>query len=319
MNEFEIIKKFLLPLSKKNLASLKLNDDIFFDKSKKLAVSLDTYVQGTHFLDFKNPDLVIKKILRASLSDLICKGVKPSYFFISASGNKKYFNYKNMSKITKSLNDEQKKFSIYLSGGDTVKSSLLSFSITSVGFSSKIIYRNKARINDDIYVTGSIGDSFIGLKSLKRKILLSHDLKKYFENKYYMPVLQLKLSKKLLEFANSSIDISDGLIADLEKLINNQRLSYRLYLNKIPISNKAKTLILKKTINLKNMICHGDDYQVLFTASPLKSEIIKNTCKKLGIKISLIGKICSYSKKSLIFDEKGNKINLKFKGYEHQF
>ena len=71
---------------------------------------------------------------------------------------------------------------------------------------------------------------------LKKQINTSNALKKYFINKYYHPILHLGLSKKLLSFANMSMDISDGLIADLEKLINKQKLSYKLYLNKIPIS-----------------------------------------------------------------------------------
>ena len=86
MHEFEIIKKYFSKLSLNNKNSLNLNDDVFFDKSKKLVVSVDTYIDKSHFFDFKDPDLVIKKILRSSISDLICKGVKPKYYFISGSG-----------------------------------------------------------------------------------------------------------------------------------------------------------------------------------------------------------------------------------------
>ena len=99
MKECEIIKKYFSSLSKNNPASLYLNDDVFFDRSKKLVISVDTYVEGNHFLDFRNPDLVIKKILRSSISDLICKGVKPQYYFISGSGNKKSFSKKNLRLI----------------------------------------------------------------------------------------------------------------------------------------------------------------------------------------------------------------------------
>jgi len=91
MHEFEIIKKYFSKLSLDNKNSLKLNDDVFFDKSKELVISVDTYIDKSHFFDFKDPDLVIKKILRSSISDLICKGVKPKYYFISGSGNKKTF------------------------------------------------------------------------------------------------------------------------------------------------------------------------------------------------------------------------------------
>ena len=99
MHEFEIIKKFFFPISKTNKSALKLNDDVFFDKKKGLVISIDTYNEGYHFLNFKRPDLVIKKIIRSSISDLICKGVLPKFYFISGSGNKKSFSKKNLLDI----------------------------------------------------------------------------------------------------------------------------------------------------------------------------------------------------------------------------
>ena len=319
MHEFELINKYFSKLSKNNKGSLRLNDDVFFDKSKNLVISIDTYIQGTHFIDFKKPDLVIKKIIRSSISDLICKGVKPLYYFISGSGNKKTFSNTNLNKISKSLNQEQKKYKIFLCGGDTVLSNKLSFSITSVGFSKKIIPRNNAKLGDDIYVTGNLGDSYAGLKILKKSININKNLKKYFMNKYYLPNLHPKLINKLLLFANTSIDISDGLITDLEKLINKQKLSYKLFFDKIPISKNLKKLIKLKKFNKKNFFSKGDDYQILFTANSSKSRIISKFSKTLNIKISKIGKICSISQKSQIIDQKGKKIRLKDKGYYHQF
>jgi thiamine-monophosphate kinase len=319
MHEFELIRKYFSKLSKNNKSSLNLNDDVFFDKSKQLVVSVDTYVRGVHFINFKKPDLVIKKIIRSSISDLICKGVKPKYYFISGSGNNKDFSQSNLKKISKSLKEEQKKFGIFLSGGDTVWSNKLSFTIITIGFSKKIIFRNNAKINDDIYVTGNLGDSYIGLKILKKKINTNKNFKRYFENMYYQPNLCLKLTKKLLSFANTSVDISDGLITDLEKLINKQKLSYKLDLNSIPISNNLKKLLNLKKFNKISFISKGDDYQVLFTANPSKFRIISKTAKSLGVKISKIGKIFAASQKSEIIDQKGKKIALKTKGYYHRF
>ena len=319
MHEFELIKKYFSKLSTENKGSLGLNDDVFFDKSKGLVVSVDTYVEGVHFLNFKKPDFVIKKILRSSISDLICKGVEPKYYFISGSGDNKSFSKSNLKKITNSLKKEQKKYKIFLCGGDTVLSKKLSFTITSIGFSKKIIYRNKAKLNDDIYVTGYLGDSYVGLKVLKKKIKLNKKFDKYFKNKYFLPDLNLSLIKKLPFFANTSIDISDGLIADLEKLINKQKLSYKLYLKDIPISKNLKKLLDLKSYKKKSLVSNGDDYQILFTADTSKSRIINRTAKSLGIKISKIGKICSNSLKSVIIDEKGNKTAFKSKGYYHRF
>ena len=109
MHEFDLIRKYFSKLSKFNKYSLELNDDVFFDKKKGIVISIDTYQERNHFLNFKNPDLVIKKIIRSSISDLICKGVQPKYYFISGSGNKKAFSKTNLIKISNSLKQEQKK------------------------------------------------------------------------------------------------------------------------------------------------------------------------------------------------------------------
>ena len=319
MNEFELIKKYFLALTKNNKSSLKLNDDIFFDKSKKLAISVDTYVEGVHFIDFKRPHLVIKKIIRSSISDLICKGVEPKYYFISGSGNKKFFTKSNLTKISNSLKKEQKKYNIFLCGGDTVFSKKLSFTITTLGFSDKIIFRNNAKLNDNIYVTGNLGDSYAGLKILKNKYNIKKNLKRYFVNTYYQPNVHLKLAKKLFLFANTSIDISDGLIDDLEKLINKQNLSYKLNLNNVPISNNLRKLLTLKKLNKKSFVSRGDDYQILFTANSSKSRIVNKIAKSMRIKISKIGKITSGVHKTQILDQKGMKIGLKEKGYTHKF
>ena len=319
MHEFELIKKYFSKLSKKNKSALNLNDDVFFDKKKELVISIDTYNDKIHFIDFNKPDLVIKKIIRSSISDLICKGVQPKFYFISGSGNKKSFSNNNLLKISKSLKQEQKKYGIFLCGGDTTFSNKLSFSITSVGYSKNIIYRNKAKINDDIYVTGNLGDSFIGLQILEKKIKFNKKINDYFINKYYKPDIQLNIAKKLLSFANSSIDISDGLISDLEKMLNMQNYSYEITEKKIPISKYLSKLIKIHKFNKSRLVSKGDDYQVLFTAAGSKSRIIDRTSKILGIKITKIGKIIHGIKKSRIIDEKGKKILLKNKGYIHQF
>ena len=319
MHEFDLIRKYFSKLSKFNKYSLDLNDDVFFDKKKSLIISIDTYNQGTHFLDFKKPELVIKKIIRSSISDLICKGVLPKYYFISGSGNKKTFTKKNLSKISNSLKKEQNKYGIFLCGGDTTFSNQLSFSITSVGYSKNIVYRNKAKLHDDIYVTGNLGDSFVGLKILQNKIKIDKKLRRYFVKKYFEPEIQIKLTTELLKFANSSIDISDGLIDDLEKMINRQKLSYKILEKQIPISKNLHNYLKKNDFKKSNFVSNGDDYQILFTASVDKSRIIKNISKKLGVKITRIGKIIQNNKKSSFVNQKGEYLLVKNSGYKHQF
>ena len=319
MHEFELIKDYFQKLSQKSPGALNLNDDVFFDKKNKLVVSVDTYTEGNHFINFKKPELVIKKIIRSSISDLICKGVKPRYYFISGSGNKKSFSKSNLSKISKALSEEQNKYKIFLCGGDTVFSNKLSFTITSIGFANNIVYRNKAKINDDIYVSGNLGDSYVGLLLLKNKIRLNNTLNKYFTNQYFLPTIQLKLMNQIKKFANTSIDISDGLLTDLDKLINNQKLPYKLNLKDIPISKNLKKVLKIKKLSKINFISNGDDYQVLLTAPQSKRGIIKRISSKLGVKITKIGIIQNNSLKSSIIGPNNAVITVKNKGYLHKF
>ena len=319
MQEFDLIRNYFSKLAKNNKSALNLNDDVFFDKKKELVISMDTYNEGVHFPDFNYPHLVIKKILRSSISDLICKGVEPKYYFVSGSGNKEKFSKKNLNKISNSLKEEQKKYDIIICGGDTTYSKKLNFTIVCVGFSKEIIYRNNAKIKDDIYITGNIGDSYVGLQILKKKIKVNKKESEYFINEFYKPNIQYKIAKKLLQFSNSSIDVSDGLFDDLKKLINKQELNYYLRFDKIPVSKPFQLLVKQTKIDKINSVSKGDDYQILFTANKNKSRIIKNISNKLRVKITKIGEILPSFQKSKIIDKNGNIIALKNKGYIHQF
>tara|TARA_B100000131_G_C18100933_1_gene606003 strand:+ start:466 stop:1431 length:966 start_codon:yes stop_codon:yes gene_type:complete len=320
MDEFEIINKYLKKLTAKNPGAFNLSDDIFYDQKSSLAVTIDTYNEGVHFLNLKKPYLLIKKIIRSSISDLICKGVNPKYIFISVSGNKNIFNKLTLKKLTDSIQQEQKKFGFLLSGGDTSFSKKISFTVTCLGFSKKIIKRNNAKINDNIYVTGNLGDSFIGLNILKKKIKTNNNFKKYFLKKYYLPVIQVNFSKYLIKYANTSMDISDGLFADLSKLIKNQNLGFEIDIKKVKISKNLSTLLkINKSLKLKNIISQGDDYQILFTANSKYHNEIETLSNRIKLPITKIGKII-YGRNNIkiLNGQKLLKIP-KFLGYLHSF
>ena len=292
----------------------------FFDKKNNVVVSSDTYVEGIHFLNFRNPDLVIKKIVRSSISDLYCKGVKPKFIFIAASGNNISFSKKNLDLVYKSLKQEQKKYKFKLSGGDTTKSKKTIFTITSLGYSKKIIQRNKCKNNDDIYVTGNLGDSYLGLLLLSKKLFLKNiKQKKYFIQKYYIPDLPTKISSKLIKFANSSIDISDGLFGDLTKLINTSKLYYKLDVEKIPISSMLKTYLINTKKKKINFISKGDDYQILFTSSKSNRRYIKSLFKRMNQKVTLIGNLTNEIKSNQIIYNKNTVKHSYNEGYFHNF
>ena len=292
MNEFSIINKYLSNLSKNNKGSFGLSDDVFFDYKKKMGISIDTYNEGVHFLNFNNPNLVIKKVLRASISDLICKGINPKYYFISFSGNNNHLSKKNICKICLALKQEQKKYNIILSGGDTTRSNKLSITISSIGYSKKPpVLRSGAKNNDDIYITNNIGDAFMGLNVLKKKIKLSKKSTDYFIKQFYLPNIPIKFSKKIHLFANSSIDISDGFFQDLKHILSNSNLSSEIFVNNIPVSVYLNLYLKRIKKNKINLISNGDDYQILFTANKNKRNLIKKISKSTSTKVSIVGVI----------------------------
>ena len=320
MNEFSVIKKYFSNLSKNNRGSFDLSDDIFFDYKKKVGISIDSYVEGTHFLNFKNPNLVIKKALRGAISDLICKGIIPKYYFMSCSGNKKHLTQANLAKIKSSLKQEQKKYNIFLAGGDTSYSNRLSITVSVVGYSKKSpVLRSGAKVNDDIYITNTIGDAFVGLKLLKGKIKLSKKNSDYFVRRFYLPILPIKFSKKIHLFANSAIDISDGFFQDLQHILSRSNLSSKIFKNKIPISSYLNSYLIRTKKNKLNFISNGDDYQILFTASKKMRHLIKKISKSTSTKVSIVGIV---KNKSISKNTKSTEEKFKFPkklGYIHNF
>ena len=318
ITEFNIIKKYLKPLAKNNKNSIKLNDDIYFNYKNGTAISLDTYIHGVHFIN-SSPEFFLKKVLRASLSDLFCKGIKPKNYFLSMSLNKKILTSQWLKKVKKILNSEQKKFNITLSGGDTTFSPKFSITIVVLGYSkNKPVLRNTCKFNDDIYVTGNIGDSFIGLNILLKKNNFN-PYNNLFKKKFFEPSLPIKIAPFLNKIASSSIDISDGLSQDLRHLCSKKMFGAIVDLNKIPLSNSTKELLRKKKIILPDIFSNGDDYQVLFTSNIKNRSKITNLAKKINTKISRIGKIIR--SKNIIYMDNGKNIILKAgkMGYTHSF
>ena len=214
---------------------------------------------------------------------------------------------------------EQNRFDLKLSGGDTTFSNRVNFTVTVVGFSNKIIERNKAQQNDDIYITGNIGDSYLGLRLIKDKIKIPLKQKKYFVSKYYIPDIPFEILKYINKFANTSMDVSDGLFSDMTKLINNQNLNYEIYLNLIPISNQLNLYLKKNKLNKLNYIHFGDDYQILFTSSPKNRKLIKSISLKMNQKITKIGKILSGKKRNTIKTNNKSLNISNYNGYNHNF
>ena len=315
--EPQIIKKYLAPLTFNNKNSLNLQDDVYYDKRKKIIISTDTYEEKIHFIGGDNPHNFLTKIFRSAISDIYSKGCKPFTYFLNISINKTNINW--LRKFKDILKKESKLHSVFLGGGDTVRSKKLSISITIVAnVKTKPILRSGAKINDDIYVTGTLGDSYVGLLCALNKLKIGN-LKKYFVKCFKTPLLNPKFSGELYRFASSSIDISDGIVKDLKNLCSSSNKGAKLIYSKIPFSKNVLILQKKNKINLMNIFSKGDDYQILFTASKKKRSLIKNISRFTKTKVSRVGLITADKKVNISKSGKIIDVSTSKTGYIHEF
>ena len=318
MDEFKIIHKYFKKLSSNNSGAYGLTDDIFYDSKKKFAISVDTYVHKIHFLSL-NPKNFVKKILRSSLSDLYCKGIKPKLYFLSLVIDKRTISNGWLNNFKSVLSNEQKKFDITLCGGDIVYGSNLVITFTVLGYSKKKpVLRSGSSLGDDIYVTGNIGDSYLGLNIIKKKFNFpKHN--NFFKNCYYKPNLPVKIYPFLKKIASSSIDVSDGLFQDLKHLCSKSKSGAFINLNYLPLSLPLKDLVNNNKIKVINFFSKGDDYQVLFTSNKKNRKKIRFISKKIKTKITRIGQINNKKDIIISYNNKIFKTDPKKMGYTHSF
>ncbi len=221
ISEKNIIKNYLKRLNFNKKGTFNFENDAGYIKSiknKKIVITTDSISEKIDFFKFDNPKSIANKIITVNLSDLSAMGADPFTYSLNLF-LPKYINNEWLKVFTNELYRLQKKYNFYLIGGDISKSNFLTVSATFFGNvkNNKVVGQNSLGVNKDIWVTGNIGDSFIGLNILKKKININDNrLKKYFINKYYFPKHAV-IGSKISKLTTSMKDISDGLIGDLKK------------------------------------------------------------------------------------------------------
>ena len=310
MKEFELIKYI-----KDYFKSPFIGDDAFYKDN--LLISKDMMIEGVHFIIDNNFYEIGAKAIISNVSDILAMGGKPEFFFMGLGINKD-INDENLKKFFKGLNEFSEKYNVQLAGGDISKSDKFVISITIIGeLISNPITRDGARDDDDIYVIGEFGDSEIGLRIIKEKFTC--DNREYFIKKHYVkelyPECVYKLAKENL--INSMIDVSDGFVQDLEHILNSSKKSAEICVKNIPISDKLLKLKLKiKEKEFFNIILtSGEEYNLIFTASPKNREKINKILESHNAPFAKVGKIIPQKDYLINF----NDINISFekKGYSH--
>ncbi len=310
ISEKIIINKFLKKLNFNKSGTYNFENDAGYlniSKNYKTIVTTDTITENVDFFKNDPPDSIAQKIFCINLSDLSAMGSSPIAYSLNLSITSKIDNIW-LEKFTNKLFLLQKKYNIYLIGGDISKSRQLSFSATFFGKAKlkNILSQNKCNLDDDIWVTGNLGNSYLGYKIFKNFKLKINKKNQDFYKKCYLYPEPCIFGSIASKFITASIDISDGFYGDLNKILNN-KVGAKIIKKNIPISKSIKSLILDNysQINIDQILRWGDDYQLIFTANKKYKNKINNLAKKNNIKLSNVGSII---KEKGIFDDSMNLI-----------
>jgi len=293
LSEKDIIYGYLKKLNFNQKESFDFkNDGAFLKKKigKEIIVTNDSIIESIDFFKNDSAESIAQKIISYNLSDLSSMGAKPYCYTLSL------MLPHNVGKIwiinfVRKLLYLQKKYNFFLLGGDIAKSNNIAISANFFGYAKKkfIINRDTSKIGDSIWVTGNIGDSYIGLLVKQNKLKIKNKLHNYFIKKYLFPN-PCMIGSYFSHLPNAAIDISDGFLGDLSKLLNN-RLGANIFTKNIPFTKNTKYLIKNKFINSSSLLNAGDDYELIFTSSKLNENKIKAIAKKNKFKISKVGRI----------------------------
>ena len=318
MNEFGLIKKYFSPLSKKHKGAFLLSDDAaIFSGKGNFVVTKDLMAEGVHFFNGPDPEKLAQKLLRVNLSDIAAMGAIPKFYLLGLTLPK---NVKEdwIKAFSEGLKKDQEKYQISLIGGDTTAhDGPIILSLTMIGAAKKnILKRSGAKKGDGVYVTGTIGDAFLGLNILEGKI---KEKDEFLIERFNLPSPRLDISRKINQIANTCVDISDGLAADLSHILTASKVSAEIFLDKIPVSEQAKKILKKKPHLIKEMITGGDDYELCFTVPPQKETELIRIFSSSKTKITKIGGVITSGGAAIlnIYDKVGKKVVLDKKGFQH--
>ncbi|WP_425408386.1 thiamine-phosphate kinase [Hyphococcus sp.] len=324
MGEFDIIREIFAPLAADAPEAFDLTDDAALLQRQDYVVTKDLMVAGVHFLPKDPLDLVARKLIRANLSDLAAKGAKPVGYFLGCvwPANAKR---EQIELFAQGLKEDQETFRISLFGGDTtahnLKTAPLTLSATFFGTPPKqgVTRRNGGLLGDDLYVSGTIGDSGLGLAALKKEFKFTTVDKASLVSRYQLPEPRLTLGTAIAGLATAAIDVSDGLLADAGHLAEMSGLRAAIDAVAVPRSAAAGAWIAAQDNRwraLAALATSGDDYEILFAAPPAMRRSVTVAAKASRTDVTRIGTLTRGAGVGLL-NESGAEIAAPASGYDH--
>jgi thiamine-monophosphate kinase len=318
--EFERIQRYFAPLA--GPGGLELADDAALldcAPGRRLVVTADAIVAGVHYLPDDPPALVARKLLRVNLSDLAAMGARPLHYVLTTALPAD-LGPEWLARFAEGLAEDQRRYGIDLLGGDSVRTrGPAVLSLTAIGEveAGREIRRRGAQPGDLVWVSGTIGDAFLGLELLRGAHPdLAPEHRDYLVRRFRLPEPRTELGPRLCGIARAMIDVSDGLLADLGHICETSRVAAIVELDLLPLSFAARAIAGGDPDIRSRLAAAGDDYELLFAAPADATETIAKLSLRLGVPVTRIGRI-DVGTGVRPHNADGHQIPLDATGYRH--
>ncbi len=311
ISEFGLIAKHFAPLAT-HPGALALTDDACVLKQeagRETVVTADALTAGVHFLPDDPPNLIASKALRVNLSDLAAKGAEPVGYLL-ALALPQSTDEAWLAEFARGLGEDQRAFGVSLLGGDTTATpGPLTIAITALGTvaAGAMIRRSGARAGDHVFVSGTIGDAGAGLKL--RQDGNAGDA--YLVGRYQQPTPRLRLGRALRGVATASLDVSDGLLADLGHIAAVSGVRIVVAAGAVPRSEALRRFDPDGVVRA---VTAGDDYEIAFTAPSF--EAVEAAAMAAQTPVGRIGEV-EPGQGVVLLDGQGREIPVTRAGFTH--
>jgi len=326
LGEFGFIDRIAQHHPTKRTSVLKgIGDDaavLALSEKSVVLLSTDQLIEGYHFrLDMTNGWELGWKTLAVNLSDIAAMGGVPVGFTVSLGIPTQAMSLAFLDDFYKGATSLGNTFGVELLGGDTSQGGerlIISVSIVGETAKDEVIYRDGGKDGDTLYVTGFLGDAALGLALLERGIkrtAIEELLKRYL-----CPTPRVREGWLLAErkIPNAMIDISDGLLADLNHIVRQSGIGGEIELPLVPLSSELKDKATRYELDpLALALGGGDDYELLFCISPEKRDAMDQLREELTCPVTRIGKLSAGIEGIMVKDEQGSITKVEPFGYDH--
>jgi|TARA_R110000744_G_scaffold33360_6_gene78288 thiamine-monophosphate kinase len=315
--EFHRIAQYFRPLAKGAPGAFNLGDDaaVFaVPPGRELVVTLDTIVEGVHFIGDEAADMLARKAMRVNLSDLAAMGATPLGYFLSLSLPKR-IDDSWIEAFCAGLASDQTEFDWHLMGGDSTSTpGPISIAVTALGTVpvGQALRRSGAQVGDAVYVSGGIGDGFLGLLAAQGQLPYGPEADAMLR-RYRCPDPRIALGLALVGRAHAAMDVSDGLIGDLAHICEQSGVGAVLRAQSVPLSASAAELVADQPNLYLELLTGGDDYELLITG---RAPDIEAAAADSGCRVTCIGEIVS-GDRVVVHDADGEELTFTHVGFRH--